>query len=58
MVEMSLAVGDGNTEPLEMAVLVNSIAGLARWVFFIFVAYICYKCIKKKNADHGDDKHS
>ena len=58
MMEMSLTVGNDSTEPLEMAVLINSIAGLARCIFFIIVAIGIVRYIKKKNADHGNDKHS
>lgn len=58
MVEMSLTVGNDNTEPLEMAVLIYSIAGLVRWIFFIIVAIGIARYIKKKNADSGTNKHS
>lgn len=58
MVEMSLKVGDVDAEPLEMAILVNSIVGLVRWIFFIIVAIFVAKYIKKKNADSGTNKHS
>lgn len=58
MIEMSFKVGDDNTEPLETAVLVNSMAGLVRWIFFIILAILVAKYIKKKNADSWTNKHS
>lgn len=58
MIEMSFKVGDDNTEALETAVLVNSMAGLVRWIFFIILAILVAKYIKKKNADSWTNKHS
>ncbi len=58
MMEMSLTVGTDKTEPLEMAILINSMAGLVQWIFFIILTISIVKYIKKKNANSGQNKHS
>lgn len=58
MVELSLKVGDEETDMLETALLFHSLTGLAQWIFFIIIAIIVAKYIKKKNADSGQNKHS
>lgn len=58
MLELSLKVGNEETSMLETAMLVFSITNLAQWIFFIIVAVIVAKYIKKKNADPTTNKHS
>ncbi len=58
MVELSLKVGDEETDALETALLFHSLTGLAQWIFLIIVAVMIAKYIKKKNANSGTNKHS
>lgn len=58
MVELSLKVGNEEANMLDTAILIFSITNLAQWLFFIIVAAIIAKYIKKKNADPTTNKHS
>lgn len=58
MVELSLKIGNEETNILETTMLISSITNLAQWIFFIIIAIAIVNYIKKKNADHGKDKHS
>ncbi len=58
MVELSLKLGDEETNMLESAVFVNSLTNLMQWFFFIIVAINVTKYIKKKNANSATKKHS
>ena len=58
MMELSLKVGNEETNVLETAMLISSLTSLAQWIFFVIVAVIVAKYIKKKNANSWPDKHS
>ena len=58
MVEVSLKIGDEKAEPLETALLINSLNGLLQSVFFIIIAISVAKYIKNRNANSKHNKHS
>lgn len=58
MVELCLKIGNAETNTQDMALFMFSISSVLQWFFFIIVAIILAKYIKKKNADSWTDKHS
>ena len=59
LVELTLKAGNEQMNPLEVAVVVDSVSGLIKWLFFLVIAiFIIVKYIKEKNADSGTNKHS
>lgn len=58
MVEVILKIGDEKAEPLETALLINSLNGLLQSVFFIIIAISVAKYIKNRNANSKNNKHS
>lgn len=58
MVAVSLKIGDEKAEPLETALLINSLNGLLQSVFFIIIAIAVAKYIKNRNANSKNNKHS
>lgn len=59
MAELSLKIGDAETDTQEAALFMFSLSSVLQWFFFIIVAIIVAKYIKKKNANSFPrDKHS
>lgn len=62
MFQLSLTAGSPDMSALEIATLFSGVQGVLIVVFFIVlviaVSAVISLCIKKKNADHGNDKHS
>jgi hypothetical protein len=57
-VKLNFSIGNDSSPLSEVANVLDSFGRVLMWIFFIFVAYIVHKCIKKKNANSGKEKHS
>ena len=58
MVELCLKIGNSETNTQEITLLMFSISSVLQWIFFLVVAIIIAKYIKRKNADSDRKKHS
>lgn len=59
MIELILRAGNESANPLETAMLLNSLSGVLMCLFFsILTVVVAVIYIKKKNANSGQNKHS
>ena len=55
MLELCLTIGDTEANVLDTSLLILSFSNVLQWLFFIIVAIIIAKYIKKKNANSGQN---
>lgn len=62
MFQLSMTAGNSSSNPLETAVLLNSLCGVLKWIFLIIsvitINNFAKSNYKKRNANPRQEKHS